>query len=92
MHLKRFTPEGIKIERLVPFEERLTLGNRHYALSSCVLHTGNSQTGHYVTLYSEAQNRWVLFDDHSIYVFIPDQQAHKMLAESGYIGFYRAIA
>ena len=82
---------GLKIERKIPFDERLLLANRYYALSCCILHRGTANYGHYTTLYWEAENRWTLFDDEIVHTGINNQSARAWLEDYGYIGFYRAI-
>ena len=91
VHLKRFSANGQKIHSKVTFEERILLANRYYQLSSCVLHCGTAESGHYMTIYWESANKWVLFDDSVVSFYYNDDQAREFLELYGYIAFYRAL-
>jgi len=67
LHLKRFTPSGLKRRGLVMPESSLELGGVTYRLQGLVCHRGDSlHFGHYTSAAHDAAGSWTLFDDEHV--------------------------
>ena len=92
IHLKRFTDTGHKIHRKVNITPILEICTKEYWLSSVVMHKGATEhTGHYMTLFQERTNQWILFDDDRIKIDIRQKEVHWMLQHWAYICLYRSM-
>ena len=72
-------------------DERLDnlVTGQNFVLTAVVLHIGNESDGHYITIYRDANQRWVELDDETTNKGISHQLATEQLKKHAYLCLYR---
>ncbi|KAI5189569.1 ubiquitin carboxyl-terminal hydrolase 22/27/51 [Nematocida sp. AWRm77] len=69
VHLKRYQVQKkqvSKLDKVLPYPSTLTLNGTSFQLSSVVVHTGDTESGHY-TAYTKRHSQWYLTNDEEIF-------------------------
>jgi ubiquitin C-terminal hydrolase len=93
-HIKRFIYPHKKLNKVEIQEgdtvsmSAATVGyEQHFAeyrVRGAVIHMGNMDNGHYISIWKTRSDQWILFDDDKIRR-IPDELARLMISDNGYI-------
>lgn len=65
LHLKRFAPDGRKLDDPVAYAESMDCGGHAYELCAAIFHLGGASGGHYVAA-GRRDDGWRLYDDAAV--------------------------